>query len=351
MKVVHIITGLGGGGAEKFVFNICRELINKGYSQKVIVLNDNQLDLLPLFTAAKIEVTPLNIRQQPFALISKALHFARLLRQEKNAVLHAHMFHSLVFACLIKLFHPGIKIVFTSHNFNIGSRLREVITFLLKPFRSTDILFSRKMHRKFYKDEANCRIIPNGIPTAEYDLNVKKEETYTFICVARLEKVKNQKAILVAANKLHKEGLPFKVWLVGQGDMSDELKQYAATNHLNDVIVFKGFSQEIPTLMNQANCFLLPSLWEGMPLSILEAAASGLPVVCTAVGSIPEFFSDELITYTAADDLYPVMKKVLEASSLYAEKGQVLKQYVREHFDIATTIQQHLDVYKQLAKY
>lgn len=347
MKVIHVITGLGLGGAEKFVLNICQHLNQKGFPQKVLVLSQDHLDLLPMFQSAGVEVQVLGIKNNPLSLISQVIRFKKELGNDAAEVIHAHMFHSLIFASLVKVFSPHIKIVFTSHNFNIGSRLREWITYFLKPLRNIDILFSPKMYRPFYK-KRHLSIIPNGIPTSIYNLDVKKEEIFTFICVARLEKVKNQQAILESAVKLNKDGFKFKIWLVGKGEMLDDLMSYSKSKDLDSTIVFKGASNEIPLLMNKSHCFLLPSLWEGMPLSVLEAAASGLPIICSPVGSIPDFFSSDLVEYSNPEDLYSSMKNVLDNYEKFFEKGVRLKKYVGNNFDIDMTIEKHVEVYKQL---
>ncbi|CAL1520762.1 glycosyltransferase [Chitinophaga sp. MM2321] len=349
MNITHVITGLGRGGAEKFLYNISSAFNNLGYPQKVIVLNNEQLDLMPLFKDTNIEVEVLNVTRNPYSLVLKAYYFSRSLKNTTYNILHAHMFHALVFACLTKLFLPQTRIVFTSHSFNIGSKLRERFTFLLRPFRDMDILFSRKMHRRFYKRN-EYSIIPNGIPTRNYCLDIAKGQDYIFISVARLEKVKNQKVIIDAAAKLVKDGLKFKIWLVGEGEMKDYLRQYTSSLNLDEVVLFKGFSEDIPRLLNKSNCFLLPSLWEGLPLSLLEAGASGLPIICTPVGSIPEFFSREQVEYADIYNLYPAMKKVLLDQEGYVRKGEQLKKYIIENFDIQITVQQHLAVYKKLIK-
>ena len=98
------------------------------------------------------------------------------------------MVHALIFASLLKVFNPSIKIVYTSHNINVGSKLREFIIWSLKIFRDIDIVFSKDILKYFYKKQ--YRVIPNGIKISKYNLNSKKNQKFTFISIGRLEVVK-----------------------------------------------------------------------------------------------------------------------------------------------------------------
>lgn len=75
----------------------------------------------------------------------------KYITENQIDIIHAHLFHPLPFASLLKAKHPKLKVVFTSHNTDIGGKAREIITKALKPLRNKDIVFSEDMITPMYK--------------------------------------------------------------------------------------------------------------------------------------------------------------------------------------------------------
>ena len=141
INILQLITGLGVGGAERVVFDLSKTISKDDFNVYVASLS-NRDDLLKEFISAGIDTTV--FRQSNsflafFLLIGKVHLF---IKRNKILVIHAHMAHSIIIASFVKLLNPSLKIVFSSHSLNIGSKFREVLVWILKAFRNIDIISS-----------------------------------------------------------------------------------------------------------------------------------------------------------------------------------------------------------------
>ena len=110
------------------------------------------------------------------------------------------------------------------------------------------------------------------------------------LCVARLAPVKGHRYLLRALARLREAGLECELTLAGDGPERDALERQAAELGLADAVRFLGFQRqtEIRTLYRWCDLMVLPSLSEGIPISLMEAMACGRPVVATTVRGVPQ---------------------------------------------------------------
>ena len=347
-NVLHVITDLGLGGAQKVVLDLCTQ---RDKSQtNVIVVSLRALEdtiMFSEFEKNKIKVIVLDLKKSLVSFFSTARQLMQIVKENKIQILHAHMIHSCFISTVVKLVLPQVKVVFTSHSFNLESRFRSLFVFLTKGLRSADIIFSKKMHSSFYKNEV--AIIPNGISMNSYQIKTPKFDCFTFLCIGRLITVKNQLALISPVKNLIGKGFSFKVLLVGDGKDGPIIKAAIKNNNLEDVIILLGRRTDVPLLCNKAHCLVLPSLWEGFPIALLEAGASGLPVITTNVGSI-DTLVDEKTGYLLSDisQLQQTMKDVIVNYELAKRKGKAFQQVVKTNFSISTVVKQHENLYNKL---
>ena len=137
--------------------------------------------------------------------------------------------------------------------------------------------------------------------------------------------------------------------MVGEGDNRPIIEKAIYENQLEDSIKLLGLRRDIPLLCNQAHCLLLPSLWEGLPIALLEAGSSSLPVITTNVGSIPTLIDDDCgYLLTNLDQMTAQMTAVLTDYASAKGKGALLKEKVKTYFDIGKIVQQHEQLYSRL---
>ena len=347
INLLHLITGLGVGGAERVVLDLSRNSNKNRYKTSVISMSKQQ-DMLEMFRENHVEVHVLNMNSSImglFKLVSAVNHHVK----EKNIqLIHAHMTDAMVVGVMVKMLNPKLKLVFTSHNVTFGSKLRTVAVTLLKPFRDRDILFSKDQRSGIYKK--NYEMIPNGIDIRRYQLNLQKDEIFTFITVGRLEKQKNHLKLLESAKELRDKGLEFQVLIVGEGKdpvQKKSIEEFIATHQLENYVYLLGVRFDIPELISKADCFVLSSAWEGLPIVLLEAGASKIPIISTPVGSIPSLI-DERSGYLADENFTEAMEEVMLNYSSAQERASTLYTKVKENYSIESIVQKHERIYEEL---
>src|SRR5262249_40987253 len=137
-------------------------------------------------------------------------------------------------------------------------------------------------------------------------------------------------------------------WFVGHGQEGKELELRAKGRRLDRDFRFLGMRRDVPSILAASDMFVLASLWEGLPLVLLEAMAAGLPAVVTAVGGNPEVIEDGVsgVLVPAGDEqaLAQAISGVLDDP----RRRQLMGQAARERFDRYFSLQRFIDAHEQL---
>ena len=197
-------------------------------------------------------------------------------------------------------------------------------------------------------NESNTVTIPNAI--AVNDLRAGQlepavarkalgsgEKTFVFGTIGRLVPVKGHKYLLDAFSKLIDKYNDIELVIIGDGELEIEYQSWIKKHGLDDRVHLTGFLENAYKFTSAFNCFVLPSLSEGMPLAIMEAMAALLPIIATDVGGNKEVLGD-LVETIPAKDVDILCRKMEEMLLLPAEerkrKGQSLFNRVLQHYDI-----------------
>ncbi|SMM98275.1 Colanic acid biosynthesis glycosyl transferase WcaL [uncultured Candidatus Thioglobus sp.] len=332
------------GGAEKVVMDLALYSNKEEFNTYVLALSKRD-ELLDDFLENNISTNILNKSNSLIDFMVIIREVNRFIKTNNIDIIHAHMTHPIIVASIIKLFKPSIKIVYTSHSIDIGSKIREIIVWALKPLREIDIIFSKGIIKFFYKK--NHKIIPNGVKISKYNLKINKNKKFTFVSIGRLEVVKNHKILIEIAARLKGE-FDFELHIAGDGYLKENLEKLIDRYKINDCVKLLGNIKDIPTLLNKSHCLVLPSLWEGMPIVILEAGASSLPVISTPVGSIPSLLNDQNSYISELKLFESSMIRVLEDAEESQKKGLILFDLIKKKYNINKVVARHEVIYKML---
>ena len=347
INLLHLITGLGVGGAERVVLDLSRNS-NKDRYQVSVISMSKQKEMLSIFEKDGIDVNVLNMNSSIIDFFKIVLIVNRYIKKQNIHLIHAHMTDSMIVSVMVKILNPKLKLIFTSHNITFGSKIRTLLVKLLKSFRDIDILFSKDQLSSIYKK--NYEMIPNGIDLNHYKLDLQKDEIFTFITVGRLEKQKNHIKLLESAVALKDKKLEFRILIVGEGKdpiQKEKVENFIKLHKLENHVHLLGIRFDIPELIAKSDCFVLSSSWEGLPIVLLEAAASKIPIVSTPVGSIPSFI-DESSGYLADDDFTEAMEEVMLNYSIAKEKALCLYDKVEADYSIQSIVKKHEKIYEEL---
>lgn len=140
----------------------------------------------------------------------------------------------------------------------------------------------------------NTALIRCGIPVAEYTFPEKLSSGLRILTVARLDAVKGLSNLIEGCALLRDRNLPFECTIVGEGPEREELQRQIEAFDLSSFVRLNGAlpNEQLPDVYAEHSVFVLPSYSEGVPVVVMEAMASGLPVVASRVGGIPEIVED-----------------------------------------------------------
>jgi sugar transferase (PEP-CTERM/EpsH1 system associated) len=172
--------------------------------------------------------------------------------------------------------------------------------------------------------------------------------------VGNLRPVKNQTLLLQAAQQVCAKYRHVRVVIIGEGPLREQLMRTAEELGIQKQVRLLGARAEIPDLLNALDIFVLPSLSEGLPMSVLEAMACGLPVVATGVGGIPEVVVDgETGLLVPSQDVWQLvgaLETLVQQATTRIRFGQQGRQRAVEHFSLQRMVHEYQTLYESLMR-
>jgi len=319
-KIFYFITDLDIGGAEKLLLELSKRLPVGQFGVTVGYL-EGKGGLQDLFNACRI----------PTIHIRSFWHLLRHIKSEKYDLIHTHLIKAdFLGICAAKIL--GLPAVTTKHNTNYFHNR-------LKLWEKIDTCFNRMTEKIFCVSESvknwyvqtqnidptKLEVIYNGIDI-DYFRNYSQpkaqteDEAHTFkdmiVTIASFTDQKGYGVLLEAAKILIRSHPNIYFNLIGEGPLFGALSDSVRHKGMQDAIKMPGTVRDVRPILAEAKIFVLPSLWEGFGLVILEAMAMGLPIVATRVEGIQEILGSEpeaiLVTPNSSEALSDGISQVLE---------------------------------------
>jgi glycosyltransferase involved in cell wall biosynthesis len=365
IKVVHIVPMLSPGGAERVAVHIVRGLNRQRYEPAVISFTGRlNCDLDRLLDEAGIEVRYLGKRPGFDYRVYPRLH--PVLRDCRPDIVHTHL-HVLRYALPFLLLLKHASLLHTVHNLadrEIEPRLRWLQRYALN-HGVVPVAVAAEVAASLGRlyGIQRCSVISNGIPTDYYACprSARKEwraregfkdDDVLFVCVARFAPQKNHALLLKAFAQGPASNPNAHLVLVGEGDLRERLEEQVKNLGLARQAHFLGLRTDIPEVLGAMDVFVLSSDYEGNPLSVMEAMASGLPIVSTAAGGVPDLFEsgkEGLIVQPGdVQGLSNSMTSLLGNREARQSLGMAAARRARENFDVSTMVQAYEEVYENL---
>jgi len=204
-------------------------------------------------------------------------------------------------------------------------------------------------------DAAPVERIYYGIDTAEYPCHrAHQPGTNKLAIVARLASQKGHHTLLEAVKRVAAAIPNVHLLVIGHEDdlTIAELSNYARQLRIEEHVTFLGFRADIAALTEDVDLFLLPSLWEGFGLVLIEAMALGLPVVASSVGPIPEIVLDgqtgRLVPPGNAAVLAQAIQNLLQNPDRAFAMGRAGRERVESNFSVSTMVGHFERLYEEL---
>ena len=307
--------------------------------------------------------------REDFVEFLKALHefpaacyFAPVCRRAGIEHIHVHFAsRSLSLGLLIGILNRK-PVSCTVHAFDIFTRSRGALRMRL--LRCRFIAAVSRFNIEFLKrfcgqDVAKlCYVVHCGIDLAKFNSLEREPITGNMVCVANLVEKKGYDIAIRACAILNDMGIDFKYRIVGNGPLSSYLKSLVEELGLNGKVEFLGPrpNDQLLTLFREACLFLMPCKtarngdMDGIPVAMMEAMASGVPVVSTRISGIPELVEDNksgiLTSENDVESLAAALEKMLRNAALVRTYGQAARQRIEMEFNINTMSKQLRELIK-----
>ncbi len=362
--VVLLTTNLARGGAETQVALLALSLRRRGWPVTVVSLLDPSAFQAEL-TAAGVPLHSLGMqpgRPNPLALTRLAV----ILRKERPRVLHSHMFHANLLARLMRLAFPAPLIVSTLHSMaessrhGTGTRFRDWLYRATDPLADATVAVCQAVAERHAASgavrRARLRVIPNGVDTERFRPDTASRDRlrgefgagdeFVWLAAGRLMWKKDYPTMLRAAARLG-GGI---LLIAGTGPLESELATLA--RELGVRAHFLGAREDVPALMNAADGLVLSSVVEGLPMVLLEAAASGLPCVTTDVGGARDAVLDGQTGFLAPcgdpEALAAAMTRLVELPvAARREMCRRAREWALARFDLNSVTSQWEQLYRE----
>lgn len=310
-KIVQILPALGLGGAQVFCIELCNELAkNHDYDVTLVSLYDHNKNHLSLHLINK-EVRFISLGKKKKGIDFRMMHKVyRLLKKIQPDVVHAHLHAGYYTLWAYLRIRKPFRKIFTFHSLvkkdaPLHGRLMYKYFFkkgIIQPVSISEEVLKGAVEE--YGEEAKtlihngslpARITPNFAAVAEKINSFKKNRhTKVLISVGRICKTKNHRLILDCMKQLEKEGANVIALIIGDHAPKEKnlYKELLACKPGN--VHFIGKTDDVGNYLLNADAFLMPSLYEGLPISLLEALSAGVIPICTPVGGLRDIIKTEI---------------------------------------------------------
>lgn len=300
MRISYILTTLAVGGAERLAIDLAERMAARGHSVQLLVLAEPQAEEW----STSLPVVRLQIRRNPVALLRGLWRARKQLRAFAPELLHAHCFHANLLARCMKFSGIAVPVLCTVHNVYEGPAHR-MLAYRWTARWVDRMVFVCEAARQRYVERGAATptrswVLANGVDTETFapDAAVRArirqtmlvDDRFVWLSAGRLTQAKDIPNLLRAFAHVHAQDEQCELWIAGEDreGEQEELQLMAASLGISYAVLWLGLRRDLPELMNGADGFVLASAWEGMPLVLAEAIATGKPVVATDVGGVRE---------------------------------------------------------------
>ncbi len=366
IKIIQAIRQGKIGGGESHVLDLVKHMDKSRFEPIVLSFTEGQM--MDRLDAIGIENYVIHT-ERPFDF-SKWQEVKKLMKEKEIDIVHAHGTRAGT-----NVFWParrlGKPLLYTVHGWSfhddqqvLVKRIRVAIEKYLTGKTDLNISVSQSNQDtgKHYFSGFRSKVINNGIDLERFDpllnyADIRSEfgvEDHAVLIgyIARITKQKDPFTLLKAFKKvslIHDEA---KLFVVGDGELKEEAEALCATLGLNDKVIFAGYRTDVPHLLNAFDIYCLPSLWEGLPIGLMEAMAMKKAVVATEVDGTRELLMHGENGYVVKpkdiDAMAEYLGKLVVGEKLRRDVGHHARATIEKNFNIKAMVRETEEAYLSL---
>lgn len=358
MKILHVITSLNTGGAEKLVTDIVPTMIADGFEVDVLSFNGENTYFKKILEEKGVKVLSFCNGPRYYNPIY-IFRLIGIIRQYD--IVHTHLTSPQLFTALANLF-VGTRLVTTEHNTTNSRRDKALLAWIdqwmYNQYRAV-ICISEKTDenlRSFIgKTKSKIVTIHNGIKVCKYataarlsDIEVDTKKTIITM-VAAFRPQKDQETLVKAVKQL--DANRYALWLVGDGEKHDQIVQYIKNQEMTDRVRLWGNRSDVPSILKSSDIVVMSSHWEGFGLAAVEGMAAGKPVIASDVDGLAQVLQGAGILFEPGN--YVQLAKEIERLSddlTYYKKVSSDCAKKAMDYDISKMVRGYETIYCEISK-
>lgn len=365
IKILHLCASLSVGGAERFLLGLAQRLDRRRFEMHICCLNvlrgnALQRDFEQLGLPIKV------IGTKRFFDLRTILEIGRYVREHQIDIIHTQLTNADIVGRIVgrMLNRPVISTLQNEpRDYNRNRAIHNWLSRTTARYLATELIpVSDRLREQFIAEwhipASRIHTIYNAVPVEEY-LAIPEgppqhadDDGPIITNIGRLSPQKAQHNLLTAAKLVLEQRPDARFMIVGQGRLDQPLKEQAQRLGIAERVTFTGLRKDIPAVLAQTDIFTLPSLWEGLPLTAIEAMAAARPVVLTDVGGNSELVqtgvNGMIVPPDDVDALATTLVELLNDAQRRTEMGRAARQRVQHDFSIDTIAAQHEVLYESI---
>jgi len=331
-NILQVMPEFGLAGAETMCETLCYKLHDSGkYNVIVASLFDYHSPITERIEKKGIKVIYLDKKSGMDVSVIRKLY--RIMKTHHVDIVHTHRY--VMQYAIPAAIMAGVKVrVHTVHNIatkEVDGYRRKLAHFFYRYCNVTPVSISPLIQdtviKEYHLTRSQTPVIYNGSDLSKciVKTDYNASAPFSIVHIGRFNPQKNHDAIIEAAKKLKDEGYKFVIKLIGGAGDEEHRMVEVKEKGLENEIEFCGLQSNVYPFLYDADCFILPSLYEGMPVTLVEAMGSGLPIIASAVGGVPDMIEDGesgLLIQSNATELISAIKRLMEDETLRKKIGE-----------------------------
>lgn len=348
-NILHISRTMDIGGAERIVFQLSSDLKDEFDSVHVAStggLWESELSAKGIQHHKILDIDS----KSPLTVLKLLTSIRQIIKKNDITIVHTHHRMAAFYIRLLKLVHPKLIHVYTAHN--VFKDKLPLYRFALGNAKSVAVGEAVNKNLKEDVGITDSKVIYNGVILKKTDNQVDDIVGYGGIklgCIARLSEQKGLTYLLDAMPLLTVKDI--RLFIVGDGELRDELENKVKELHLQDSVTFLGYRKDIVECINSFDFCVLPSVFEGFGLVAIEAFMNGKTIVATDIPGLNEVVSNKngiLVPAKAPATLASAIDKLATDATLRQELSSQAKKDYENKFSYPLFLENYRKLYREI---
>ena len=295
IRILQVIGGLDMGGAETFLMNVLRKIDREKFHFIYLCYGEKKFDYED--EAQKLGAEIVRIREPKPTFDFELIRLIKeVIKENEIDIVHAHTYYNSVYAAIAA---KQTKVPFIAHSHNTKSDTKNnlakriyysISKKMINAYSNQKIACGNEAGKAFYT--GRFTVLENGIDMMKFCYSKEKRKVIRKKMgikdgelllghVGRFNEVKNHLFLVKIIEEAKNKKMNVKIIMVGDGPLKEEIKKTVVNNSLNDYVIFIPKTKDVSSLYSAMDLFVFPSLFEGLPMVLMEAQANGLKILAS----------------------------------------------------------------------